>query len=191
MRLKLTFLLYLSSFLVSAQFFVTDLIPLSLKSSETLLNSQETHAQITGKGTLYFNSTSQQQLASSQTLLELPSLLAHLVKIQTVLHIQYLEIENGQLQLNYPLLLPNPRILKLRATAAANKSKHHLLCTTQLKASQPLALQNPQRSIFWTSSISKISTNAPYSYIEKRVQEKDAKLKHVHKIYHRTPIINT
>ena len=159
MRLKLTFLLCLSSLIASAQFFVTEGTLLSLKSPETLLSSQELHnqidVQITGKGTLYLHSTSQQQLASSQTLLELPSLFiqkAHLIQIQTALKIQYLEIENGQLQLNHPLLLPNPRALKLGATAAvANNSKPQLLYSSQLQPSHPLVLHSSHTLLKFSS----------------------------------------
>lgn len=136
--------------MASAQFFVKQGTILSFTTPETLLSSQESlnqiEAPITGKGTLYLNSTSQQQLVSTQTNLVLPSLFiqnAHLVQIQTALKIQHLEIENGQLQLNHPLLLPNPRALKLGATAGiANNSKHLLLYTTQFQASNPLALQS-------------------------------------------------
>ena len=149
MRSKLTLLLCLSSLIASAQFFVKQGTTLSFTTPETLVSSQESlnqiEASIHGNGTLYLNSTSQQQLASTQTNLELPSLFiqnAHLVQIQTALQLQYLEIENGQLQLNHTLLLPNPRALKLGDTAAvANNSKHQLLYTTQFKASQPLVLQ--------------------------------------------------
>ena len=160
MRLKLTFLFCLSSFLASAQFFVTEGTLLSLKSPETLLSSQESlnqiEASIHGKGTLYLNSTSQQQLASSQTLLELPSLFiqkAHLIQIQTALKIQYLEIEDGVLQLNHPLLLPNPRALKLGATAAvANNSKPQLLYSSQLQPLHPLVLHNSHTLLKFSSS---------------------------------------
>ena len=160
MRLKLTFLFCLSSLIASAQFFVTEGTTLSLKSPETLLSSQELHnqidVQITGKGTLYLHSTSQQQLASSQTLLELPSLFiqkAHLVQIQTALHIQHLEIEDGVLQLNHPVLLPHPEALKLGATAAvANNSKSQLLYySSQLQPSHPLVLYNSHTLLKFSS----------------------------------------
>ena len=81
MRLKLALLFCLSSFIASAQFFVKKGTTLSLKTPETFLSSQESLNQIEvsiyGKGTLYLNSTSQQQLASTQTNLELPSFLIH------------------------------------------------------------------------------------------------------------------
>ena len=102
MRLKLTLLLCLSSLIGSAQFFVKEGTTLSFTTPETILSSQESlnqiEATIQGKGTLYLNSSSQQQLASTQTDLELPSLFiqnAHLVQIQTALQLQHLEIENG------------------------------------------------------------------------------------------------
>ena len=149
MRLKLTLLLCLSSFIASAQFFVTEGNTLSFTTPETIFSSQETlnqiDAQILGKGTLYLHSTVSQELTSTQEFLELPSLFiqnAHLVQIQTALKIQHLEIENGQLQLNHPILLSHPRALKLGDTAAvANNSKALLLYTTQFQASHPLALQ--------------------------------------------------
>ena len=81
MRLKLALLFCLSSLIASAQFIVKKGTILSLTTPETLLSSQESlnqiEASIYGKGTLYLNSTSQQQLASTQTNLELPSFLIH------------------------------------------------------------------------------------------------------------------
>ena len=151
MRLKLALLFCLSSLIASAQFIVKKGTILSLTTPETLLSSQESlnqiEASIHGKGTLYLNSTSQQQLASTQTDFELPSLFiqnAHLVQIQTALKIhQYLEIENGQLQLNNPILLPHPRALKLDVTASvANNSKPLLLYSSQLQPSNPLVHHN-------------------------------------------------
>ena len=73
--------------MASAQLFVKKGTPLSLTTPETLLSSHESinqiEASIHGNGTLYLNSTSLQQLVSSQTNLELPSLFiqnAHLVQ---------------------------------------------------------------------------------------------------------------
>ena len=158
MRLKLTLLFCLSSLIVSAQFFVKKGTTLSFTTPETILSSQEPlnqiEASVHGKGTLYLNSTSQQQLATTQTNLELPSLFiqnAHLVQEQTALKIQYLQIKNGQLQLNHPILLPHPEALKLGDTAAVANSKPQLLYSSQLKPSHPLVLHNSHTLLKFSS----------------------------------------
>ena len=147
--------------MTAAQFFVKQGTILSFTTPETILSSQESlnqiEASIHGKGTLYLNSSSQQQLTSTKTNLKLPSLFiqnAHLVQIQTSLEIQYLEIENGQLQLNHPILLPHPEALKLGDTASvANNSKSQLLYSAQLQSSHPLVLHNSHTLLKFSSPL--------------------------------------
>lgn len=79
MRQNLTLLVFLSSLYGFAQFYVQKGTTLSFGSSEALLSSQETYNQIDasllGEGTLLLNSTSEQQLTSSQAVLDIDNLI--------------------------------------------------------------------------------------------------------------------
>lgn len=148
MRRNLTFLLFLCSLCGFAQLYVQEGTVLILSSSDALLSSQETHQQIntalTGKGTLLLNSTSVQQLSSTQAILELPTLHiknANLVSIQTALILKdQLILDRGVLQLTHTLILTDFSALVLGKTAGIHTTPYaQLRYTTQLTDSLPLA----------------------------------------------------
>ena len=153
MRQNLTLLLFLCSLYGFAQLYVQEGTTLSLGSPQTVLSSQETlnkiDAPLRGKGTLFFNSTSAQQLTSSQVVLELPTLHienADLIYIETVLNIySQLEIDHGQLTLFYEVKLPDPLALVLGEDASIFPTTQGLLVyNTQFETSNPLVFLQAQ-----------------------------------------------
>ena len=150
MRQNLTLLMFFCSFYGSAQLYVQEGATLTLGSSETFLSSQETlnkiDAPIIGEGTLFFNSTSTQQLISSQDVLELPTLHiqnADLVQIETLLNLQgQLQIVRGELILSHNLVLNSSTALVLGTDASICLSSNgQIVYKTQLEEFDPLALQ--------------------------------------------------
>lgn len=148
MRPTAIIILFLCSLSGFAQFYVTDGTLFSLQTSETILSSQETlhqiNASVLGNGAVILNSTSKQQLTSTQAILELPTLHiknADLVQLQTDLHIQnQLHIDRGLLTLSNLLKLPDPSALRLGAQAFLYlMPQGQLLYDTQLVNAAPFA----------------------------------------------------
>ena len=149
MRQNLTLLLCLCSLYGSAQLFVQKGTTLSLKNPQAILSSQESinqiDAPIVGEGVLILNSSSAQQLTSTQAVLELPTLHiqnADLVQIQTTLNLQnQLGIDRGELILSHTLVLNDPKALVLGTDASISLSSNgQIVYKTQLKESHPLVL---------------------------------------------------
>jgi hypothetical protein len=153
MRQNLTLLVFLSSLYGFAQFYVQKGTTLSFGSSEALLSSQETYNQIDasllGEGTLLLNSTSEQQLTSSQAVLELPTLHiknADLVQIHTALILKdQLVLDRGFLQLSHTLTLTDSRALVLGETAGIlTTPAGQLVYQTQFSNTHPLVFLQAQ-----------------------------------------------
>lgn len=135
-------------FLVKGQVYVSEGMVFSLKEETTFLTSTESlnqfEADILGKGTLYLNSLSFQQILSNQSFLKLPNLElenAHLVRLETTIALQYqLKILNGELTLSHDLQLHDKSALVLGKNVAIHTSTSgQLMYTTHIKESIPFA----------------------------------------------------
>lgn len=140
-------ILFLCSLSGFAQFYVTEGTLFSLQTSEIILSSQETlhqiNAPVLGNGAIILNSTSKQQLTSTQAILELPTLHlknANLVLIDTPLALQHqLLIDTGQLTLFHDLRVSDPTAIVLGTDASILlTSTAQVVYTTQIETSNPL-----------------------------------------------------
>lgn len=152
MRQNLTLLVFFCSLYGFAQLYVQEGTTLSLGSSEAILSSQETlnkiDGPIIGEGTLLLNSSSAQQLTSSQVVLELPTLHienAHDLHIDIALNIHnQLQVDSGQLTLSKDIQLPDPTALVLGEDASISKTQGQLVYHTQFSNTQPLVFLHTQ-----------------------------------------------
>ena len=140
-------ILFLCSLSGFAQFYVTEGTLFSLQTSEIILSSQETlhqiNAPVLGNGAIILNSTSKQQLTSTQAILELPTLHlknANLVLIDTPLALQHqLLIDTRQLTLFYNLRVSDPTAIVLGTEASMFlTSNAQVVYTTQVETSNSL-----------------------------------------------------
>lgn len=140
------FLCSLSGF---AQFYVSEGTQFSLQTSKIILSSQETlhqiNAPVLGNGAVILNSTSKQQLTSTQAILKLPTLHlknANLVLIDTPLALQHqLLIDTGQLTLFYNLRVSDPTAIVLGTEASMFlTSNAQVVYTTQVETSNSLVV---------------------------------------------------
>ena len=142
-------ILFLCSLSGFAQFYVTEGTLFSLQTSEIILSSQETlhqiNAPVLGNGAIILNSTSKQQLTSTQAILKLPTLHlknANLVLIDTPLALQHqLLIDTGQLTLFYNLRVSDPTAIVLGTEASMFlTSNAQVVYTTQVETSNSLVV---------------------------------------------------
>jgi hypothetical protein len=149
MRPIAIFILFLCSLSGFAQFYVSEGTQFSLQTSKTILSSQETlhqiNAPVLGNGAVILNSTSKQQLTSTQAILKLPTLHlknANLVLIDTPLALQHqLLIDTGQLTLFYNLRVSDPTAIVLGTEASMFlTSNAQVVYTTQVETSNSLVV---------------------------------------------------
>ncbi|MDA9056624.1 hypothetical protein N9K49_02100 [Flavobacteriaceae bacterium] len=161
MRLNLTLLVFFCSLYGFAQLYVQKGTTLSLESPQTILSSQEIRNQIdapiVGQGTLYLNRASKQQLSSTQTVLELPTLHvqnADVLQIETALNIHnQFVILHGLLSLSHDVVLTDPTALVLAVDAHIHTTTNgQLIYTTQFEQSQPMAVMFSVNFLKYTDS---------------------------------------
>ena len=136
----------MSSLSVFGQLSIGEGVLFSIPNETTFITSKafktQINSPITGQGTIYLNSSSAQQLHSTQTLLSLPNLQlanASLVRIETAVYIHnQLRIDAGVLVLDQDIYLPSKALLVLGATASTQSQSGQLRFRTQLDTDKSL-----------------------------------------------------